>query len=342
MTAGPSAVDMPLGYKWVVWGHTDTTVKLTAGRHRITLAAQDADLGVTKGDAIIDKIDLSLRDENVTSPAIYEAEYATLTGTRPHYTYPGASGPGAVPLPKGASATFWVHSPTDGEATLSLDHLGDGRAQVSLNGEELDVARTGAGKKGTDVVRAFLSGGINKITVTGVSPGLVLDRLRVAPSSGTLVTKVYQAEDGTPSGAAKVTDAYTFANGGKAVTGIGDGKANALTVDVFAKRSGRHAVTIRYSNAEQAPATHYNPDPITRHADLAVNGGPARRVLFPTTFHFNAFRELTVPVTLKKGTNRLTFTAEELPDFNGDTYNQYDQRSPYAPVIDQVAVTPLS
>ncbi|WP_371552249.1 cellulosome protein [Streptomyces sp. NBC_00554] len=338
----PQELLLPLGYKWVVWGHTDTTVELTAGRHRITLAAQDADLGVIKGDAIIDKIDLSLRDENVAGPAIYEAEYATLTGTRPHYTDPGASGPGAVPLPKGASATFWVHSPDDGEATLFLDHLAGGRAEVSLNGEKLDVAKPGAGKKGTDVLRVFLSGGINKITVTGASHGLVLDRLRVAPSSGTLVTKVYQAEDGTPGGAAKVTDAYTFARGGTSVTGVGDGKANALTVDVLAKRSGRHAVTIRYSNAEQAPATHYNPDPITRHADLSVNGGPARRVLFPTTFHFNAFRELTVPVTLKKGTNRLTFTAEELPDFDGDTYNQYDQRSPYAPVIDQIAVTPLS
>ncbi|MFI1359907.1 cellulosome protein [Streptomyces sp. NPDC020898] len=338
----PQELRMPLGYKWVVWGHTDTTVKLTAGKHKITLAAKDADLGVTKGDAIIDKIDLALRDEHVTQPAIYEAEYATLTGTRPGYTHPEASGPGAVPLPKGASATFWVHSAVDGEATVSLDHLGGGKAKVSLNGDTLDIPKVGAGKKGTDVVRVFLSAGINKITVTGTKKNLVLDRLRVAASSGNLATKVYQAEGGTLSGAAKATEAYTFATGGKAVTDIGDGKANALTLDIVAKRAGQHAVTIRYSNAEQAPATHYNPDPIARHADLSVNGGPARQILFPTTFHFNSFRDLTVPVTLKKGTNRLTFTAEELPDFNGDTYNQYDQRSPYAPVIDQVAVTPLT
>jgi len=45
---------------------------------------------------------------------------------------------------------------------------------------------------------------------------------------------------------------------------------------------------------------------------------------------------------LKRGTNRLIFTAEELPDFNGDTYNEYDQRSPYAPVVDRIAVTPLA
>lgn len=338
----PQELRLPLGYKWVVWGHTDTTVKLTAGKHKITLAAQDSDLGVTKGDAIIDKMDLALRDENVTRPAIYEAEYATVTGTRPGYSYRNVSGPGAVPLPKGASTTFWVHSPTDGESAVSLDHLGGGRAKVSLNGEKLDIPKVGAGKRGTDVMRVFLSAGINKITVTGTSGKLVLDRLQVAPSSGNLATKVYQAETGTLTGTAKATEAYTFATGGKAVTDIGNGTANALTLDVVAKRAGQHAVTIRYSNAEQAPATHYNPDPIARHADLSVNGGPAHRVLFPTTFHFNSFRDLTVPVTLKKGTNRLTFAAQELPDFDGDTYNQYDQRSPYAPVIDQVAVTQLT
>ncbi len=338
----PQELRMPLGYKWVVWGHTDTTVKLTAGKHKITLAAKDSDLGVTKGDAIIDKIDLALRDEHVTQPAIYEAEYATLTGTRPGYTYRAASGPGAVPLGRRDSATFWVYSAADGESTVSVDHLGGGEAGLSLNGEALDLPRVGGGRPGTDTVRMFLSAGINKITVTGASRELVLDRLRVSPSKGALVPTVYQAEDGTLSGAARTTAEYTFAGNGKAVTDIGNGTANALTVDVVAARSGRHAVTIRYSNAEQAPATHYNPDPIARHADLSVNGGPARRVLFPTTFHFNDFRDLTVPVTLKKGTNRLTFTADELPDFDGDTYNQYDQRSPYAPVIDRIAVTPLT
>jgi hypothetical protein len=161
------------------------------------------DLGVTKGDAIIHKIDLSLRDEHVTQPAIYEAEYATLLGTDPHYTYTGASGPGAVPLPKGASATFWVYSPTDGESTVSVDHLGGGHASVALNGEKLDVPKVGGAKKGTDTVRLFLSGGINKITVTGTSRELVLDRLRVARSEGTLVPTVYQAENGTLSGAGR-------------------------------------------------------------------------------------------------------------------------------------------
>ncbi|MFE9696594.1 cellulosome protein [Streptomyces sp. NPDC006270] len=338
----PQELRLPLGYKWVVWGHTDTTVALTAGRHRITLAAQDPDLGVTKGDAIIDKIDLGLRDARVSRPAVYEAEYATVHGAQPVYTHAGASGPGTVPLAGGASTTFWVHSPDDSESTVSVDHLGGGRGTLAVNGEKADLPAVGAATKGTTAVKVFLSGGINKITLTGASGGLVLDRLRVAKSRGALKPSVHQAEDGSATGAAKVTGGHTFAAGGEAVTGIGDGTANALALDVTAAKAGRHALTIRYSNAEQAPATHYNPDPVARHADLSVNGGAARRVLFPTTFHFNNFWELTLPVTLREGTNRLSFTADELPDFDGDTYNQYDQRSPYAPVIDQVAVTPLS
>lgn len=340
--AEPRELRLPLGYKRVVWGHTDTTVRLAAGTHRITLAARDADLGVTKGDALIDRIDLSLRDARVSAPAVYEAEYAALAGARPRYTRRGASGPGVVPLAAGHSATFWVHSPADRESTVCIDHLGGGRAGLSLNGERLDVPGAGGDEQGTDRVRMFLSGGINKITVTGASGELVLDRLRVAPAAGPSATRVYQAQDGLLTGGAKVTDAFTFASGGKAVTGIGDGAANALSLDVVADGAGRHAVTVRYSNGEQAPATHYNPDPVARHADLRVNDGPARRVLFPTTFHFNNFWELTVPVTLREGVNRLTFTSQELPDFDGDTFNPYGQRSPYAPVIDRVAVTPLA
>ncbi|WP_329281245.1 hypothetical protein [Streptomyces sp. NBC_01451] len=32
----------------------------------------------------------------------------------------------------------------------------------------------------------------------------------------------------------------------------------------------------------------------------------------------------------------------ELPDFNGDTYGQYDRRFPCVPVIDRVCATPLA
>jgi hypothetical protein len=146
--------------------------------------------------------------------------------------------------------------------------------------------------------------------------------------------------EGALTGTAKVTG-YSYATGGKAVDGIGGGPGNALTLTVMAEDAGRHALTIRYANGEQAPATHYNPDPVCRHADVSVNGAAPRRVLFPTTFHFNNFRNLSLPVTLDRGANTLTFTADELPDFDGVTRNPHGQRSAHAPVIDRVTVTRL-
>ncbi|MET8948827.1 cellulosome protein [Streptomyces sp. NPDC004542] len=332
----PQELRLPLGYKWAVWGRTDTRVELTAGRHTLTLAARDADLGVTRGDAVVDRLDLALRDEHVTAPALYDAEYAALgNGAWVTYAHRGSSGPGAVVLPRGGTATFWVHAPADGEASVTVGLIGPGEGLLTVNGEEL-------GPVERDSVPLFLAGGINKITVTGASDRLVLDRLLAGPSRGLLPTSTHQAEDGLLTGRAHVTGAQTFATGGKAVAGIGAGPANSLTLTVPAERAGRHALTIRYSNGEQAPATHYNPDPLCRHADVSVNGAAPHRVLFPTTFHFNNFFELSVPVTLRRGANTVAFTADELPDFDGTGRNAHGQRSAYAPVIDRVRVTPLS
>ncbi|MCX5418850.1 cellulosome protein [Streptomyces sp. NBC_00078] len=327
----PRELRLPLGYKWAVWGHTDTEAELTAGPHRITLAAQDPELGTTKGDAVVDKLDLVLRDER---EAVYDAEYAALgAGARISYAHVGASGPGVAVAPRGGTVTFWVHAADDGEATVTVDLLGPGEGLLTVNGEELGRVRRGP-------VPLFLAGGINKIAVTGTSELLVVDRLRVGAARGLLPVRVSAAEEGVLTGTAHVTG-LSYATGGKAVDGIGAGPGNALTLTLTAERAGRHALTIRYSNGEQAPATHYNPDPVCRHADISVNRAAPHRVLFPTTFHFNNFWNLSVPVTLDQGPNTITITADELPDFDGHTRNQYGLRSAYTPVIDRVSVTPL-
>ncbi|MCX4878885.1 cellulosome protein [Streptomyces sp. NBC_00847] len=307
----PRELRLPLGYKWAVWGHTDTEAELTAGPHRITLAAQDPELGTTKGDAVVDKLDLVLRDER---EAVYDAEYAALgAGARISYAHVGASGPGVAVAPRGGTVTFWVHAADDGEATVTVDLLGPGEGLLTVNGEELGRVRRGP-------VPLFLAGGINKIAVTGTSELLVVDRLRVGAARGLLPVRVSAAEEGVLTGTAHVTG-LSYATGGKAVDGIGAGPGNAFTLTLTAERAGRHALTIRYSNGEQAPATHYNPDPVCRHADISVNRAAPHRVLFPTTFHFNNFWNLSVPVTLDQGPNTITITADELPDFDGHTRN---------------------
>ncbi|MEU1916789.1 LamG-like jellyroll fold domain-containing protein [Streptomyces massasporeus] len=337
---------LPLGYKWVVWDHSDTKVQLTKGKHTLTLAAKSADgKRVTRGDAIVDRLALSLPRASADTQ-VYEGELAwPAGGARPVYDLPkpAATGSGAVRLAKGQSATFWVYSPADREATLKVDTLGGTGALLSVNGH--DVLRLA---KGSTRAAVSLSGGVNKVTVTGGPATTLVDRLTVTPTEGTLPTRTYEAGDARLAGSATLTP-LSLATGGTAITGIGGapGNGNTATFTVTADRDGLYALRIRYSNPEQSEATHYNPDPLARHADISVNGGDARRVGFPHSFHQNNFWELTVPVQLKKGKNTIGFRSEELPNFDGTTYASDTfpgvlLRSRYAPLIDRIAVAPYA
>ncbi|WP_051808155.1 LamG-like jellyroll fold domain-containing protein [Actinoplanes subtropicus] len=326
---------LPLGYKWVVWDHTDTTVQLTKGTHTIALAARSLDgTRTTKGDAILDRITLALPNP-IATVQTYEAELADLHNALPVYALPRkVSGSGDVALARGGTATFWVYSKADAESVLDLK-VSAGTVRMAVNG--IDVP---AGKP----VAVSLSGGINKVTVTGTGLGALIDKLDVRPAAGALEATTLEAENATLTGTATAV-ARPLASGGAAVTGItGD---NTLTFPVTADRAGTYALRIRYANPEQADATHYNPDPLARHADITVDGGTAQRVLFPYTFHADDFAELTVPVQLRRGANTIRFSSAELPNFDGvtyasDTWPGILLRSRYAPDVDSVTVAPFA
>ncbi|MFE0328069.1 LamG-like jellyroll fold domain-containing protein [Streptomyces sp. NPDC058960] len=346
---GEQELYLPLGYKWVVWDHTDTKIHLTEGKHTLTLAAKSLDgKRATKGDAIVDRLTLSLPAPSAATQ-VYEGELAWLGGgARPVYDLSAhagtpATGSGAARLPRGATATFWVYSPADREATLGVDTLGAANARLSVNGHDVAHVTRGHGS-----VAVSLSGGINKVTLTGGSSATLVDRLTVTPTEGTLTARTYEAQDARLTGSATLTP-LSLATGGTAITGIGGdpGNGNTATFTVDADRTGLYALRIRYSNPEQSEATHYNPDPLARHADITVNGGDMRRVSFPHTFHQNNFWELTVPVHLTKGRNTITFRSEELPNFDGTTYASDTfpgilLRSRYAPLIDRITVAPYA
>lgn len=219
---------------------------------------------------------------------------------------------------------------------------GFGLTDLAVNGQDVrKVAGTGS-------AAVSLSGGINKVTLTGVAALSWIDRLDVRRTDGALPAKTYQAENAQLAGTAQVTT-LSNADGGKAVTGVGvaPGNGNTVTFHVTADRPGTYAMRIRYANPEQAEATHYNPDPLARHADISVNGGAVQRVLFPHSFHQNNFWELTVPVQLKAGDNTLSFRSEELPEFDGKTYASDTWpgillRSSYAPVLDRIEIARFS
>lgn len=325
-------VFLPLGYKWTVWDHADTTVELSAGQHTIRLATRSLDGSRSlTGDVLIDKIDLALPNPNRMAD-VYEAEYAELDGAQPVYgETSGAS------VPKDATATFWVYAEVDGPAHIDLGV--EGKVRLDINGERARTAKDGT-------MSVFLLGGINKVVVEGAKR-LEIDRLVVGPTDD-LPSSVYEAEDGVINGTASVSE-LSLASGGRAVTGIGGEPGNGNTLgfeEIEVPRAGKYALTFRYSNEEQSPATHYNPDPVARYALMSVNGAEPVRVAFPHSFHKNNFWELTVVVELEKGTNRLELRGEEKPQFDGtsyasDTWPGVLLRSQYAPNVDRVTVTPL-
>ncbi|WP_265522990.1 LamG-like jellyroll fold domain-containing protein [Oerskovia flava] len=341
-------IHLPLGYKWVVWDHSDTTVELTAGTHTISLAAQSLDgEGVTRGDALIDRITLSLPDDGASSD-VYEAELAQIDGGSTLYSAPEgvegqASGAGVVELAADESATFWVYSPIDGEATLGADVLGDGQGTLTVNGQDV------ADLTGSAEIAVHLAGGVNKVTVTGGAEPLLLDRLRVEAGQGALDATEYQAEDAELAGDATVTE-LSLAEGGQAVTGVGGdpGNDSALTFRVEAATTGTHAVVVRYSNPEQVDGTHYNPNPVARHADFSVNDGEPVRVMFVPTFHENNFWERTVLLDLEEGENTISLRSEEATNWDGETYASetwsadFLLRARHAPIVDRITVSPLT
>jgi hypothetical protein len=333
----PTEIWLPDGYEWVIWNYGTATLHLTSGAHTISLSTVGANGDVTHGDAIIDKIDLTLKPP---APVVYPAAEADLSGAA-RVAYPGA-----VDVSRGGQVTFWVYSASDGYSDLAFGKTPAlGAAAVSVNGLPLRGPLSGVG-------RVYLSAGVNKIVVSGLGGIVRLDTLTVTPSSGQQAVRTYQAADGVLAGTAKVVTGYSQASGGTdggVVTGVGGGPANSLTLTVHAPTAGPYAMTVRYANNQGIIANHYNPDLMTAPADISVNGGPTFHVNFANTFDWNQFWKLTIPVRLHAGANTIRFIAN--PQYNWDSttigaiYSGSDigdpLRSETAPNLDQITLAPF-
>ena len=347
----PQEVWLPVGYNWVIWNHADTTVRLTAGAHQISLSTTGADGAATNGDAIINKIDLQLDDPAVQNSVIYEAEQADLNGATADYRPQGQSGAGAADISHGQNVTFWVYSASDGYSDLAFRYKNSGAAGVTVNGLPLSLGLDGGrgGNWSTQTARVYVSAGINKVVVAGDGGEVTLDKLTVTPVQAAQPgVATYQAEDGALTGTAQVSNAYSQADGG-VVTGISDGPANSLTFTVRAPAPGTYGMTVRFANNQQVVANHYNPDLMTAPADISVNGAPTFHVNFASTFSWNQFWNLTIPVRLRPGTNTIKFIANPQYNYNSTTigYIYSGQgigqplRSDTAPNIDQITLAPF-
>ncbi len=308
--AGETELFLPLGYKPSVLDHVDTVVTLTRGKHVLTLATRSLDgARTTRGNALVDRITLTAADPAATTVR-YDARDAMVAGD---------------------AATFWVYGVQDETAKLTAD--ASGPAQIRVNDRPL----TGG--------EAFLLGGINKVEVTGAAR---LRGLTVTRDTAPDAPRRYEAEAAQIAGTARI-DAASLASGGRAVFDIGGapGNGNTLTFPhVVADKAGTYALTVRFSNDEQSKATHYNPDPLARIARISINGAKPILATFPNSFHANNWWEMTVPVTLRAGTNTIRIAGEEQPDWDGRTYASKTWpgvllRSRFAPNVDRITVSPM-
>jgi hypothetical protein len=122
-------INLPLGYKPAVLDHADTELRLSAGRHVVTLATRSRDgRGRTQGNALVDRITLTQAAGDAAQ--VYDARDAGRDG---------------------AAATYWVYAAEDGPARVDAA----GGQVLRVNGR---TVRGGS---------AFLLGGVNKVVVAG-------------------------------------------------------------------------------------------------------------------------------------------------------------------------------
>jgi hypothetical protein len=186
--------------------------------------------------------------------------------------------------------------------------------------------------------------------VAGGQTPMVASAKVVAGPARRAVSNDVTVDLGASTGAFRGGDnGFNQADGG-VVTGIGDGLANSLTLTVKAPSAGTYAISMRYANDQELTVTHYNPDVMTQQADISVNGATSTHVNFANTYDWNQFWNLTVPVTLRRGTNTLTSTASQLFNFDGRTLGVITTgssrvgaalRSSSVPNLDRVSVAPF-
>jgi hypothetical protein len=331
--AAPRFIDYPATLNWGYRARKDIDLELTRGSHELTFATTDPTVGAARGEASLDRIDL--RQLSVTVRAdVYEAELSDTTGNVAYqYGRRDQSGPGYLTLPREAQTTFVVYAPEDGYYDLSLRYSAPGRsgtaAALTLGGTDVDGAglpATGDDRWRSAPQRLFLSAGINRVGVRSISPQLALDAVTVRPATtGPRPVRAIEAEAAQLAGTAQVV-ANQHASGGAHVGFVGNGAANTLTLTgITAARGGQYLLAVRYANNERGAGHQYNANIISRAADISINGAPPTRVWFRNTWAWNNFWTLTVPVTLRPGSNKIQFA-------NSLTF---------APDLDRIDIAPL-
>jgi hypothetical protein len=214
--------------------------------------------------------------------------------------------PPARPVTPSDAQQVWAAKNPDGTYTVALFNLADAPAAVTASWASLGFT----GKATVRDLWNHESLGSHDAKVTEALPAHGSRLFTVTPRGGALTWTGYEAESAanTLSGNASVADCSACSDGHKVGNLYLGGK---LTVNkVAVDKAGTYQVKVAYISGD------------ARSADVSANGGGATRHTFPSTGDWGTTGTVSVPVTLKAGTNTITF----------------DSGSGYAPDIDRIDV----
>ncbi|MCH5672141.1 alpha-galactosidase D [Streptomyces gilvus] len=214
--------------------------------------------------------------------------------------------PPARPITPSDPQQVWAAKNPDGSYTVALFNLADSPAAVSASWASLGFTGTASvrdlwnhenlGSLKDKVTEALPAHGSRLFTVTPHGTALAFTGYEAESSANTLAGNASVADCSACSGGKKVGNLYL---GGK------------LTVnDVVVPKAGTYQVKIAYVSGD------------ARSAAVSVNGGGATNHKFPSTGDWGTVETVSVPLTLKAGSNTITF----------------DSGNSYAPDIDRIDV----
>jgi hypothetical protein len=317
---------------WTYRGKAEVTLPLTAGKH--TLSVRMSRNGTTLlpgGDIALDKFDLTRVPDVET--ATYPARFARVIGTTSLVT--GAGSTGAL-LSVGPAATgqFFLSARENGYHDLAITfrtpNKGTTPLTVTLNGRPISGLQADAKGTWTASARVHLAQGISELRVSSTRTAN-LDVVQLTRATdGDSATQTIEAESGTFAGAARrvavAATTGTNVSGGAVAGWVGSGAANTVTIArPVGLASGAYDVGVRYANADQNSASHYNTDVISRSLTVSETGGGSVTGAFRHNYSWNSFWWHTLPLVLTTTSGDLVL---------GNT-------SGPAPDLDQVSISPL-
>ncbi|MFE0455729.1 alpha-galactosidase D [Streptomyces sp. NPDC058914] len=214
--------------------------------------------------------------------------------------------PPARPVTPSDPQQVWAARNPDGTHTVALFNLADRPASVTADWSTL-------GFTGKAAVRDLWNHedlGTYRNGITQALPAHGSRLFTVTPRGATLTYTGIEAESpaNTLGGNASVADCSACSDGKKIGNLYLGGR---LTVqNVVVDKAGTYQIKVAYISGD------------ARSADVSANGGGATRHKFPATGDWGTVSSVHVPVTLKAGTNTITF----------------DSGSGYAPDIDRIDV----